>query len=146
MSFGQTSNCFIEHPASIPVDISLAPPPINQPLSKLEKPRTGITVPSDEYYTLGSFVKICVAAGDEIHFFVGEVAWIDQDQRGQRLGLVFHSRQEAYRARMIEQLCHIYAYRLQMSQAVGNQVAIEEAARHWIAKYSDSFPQLLACA
>jgi hypothetical protein len=47
---------------------------------------------------------------------------------------------EAFRARMVEQICHIERYhRQQLSD--GRFVSEEEAAIEWIAKYAGQFPR-----
>jgi hypothetical protein len=41
---------------------------------------------------------------------------------------------------MVEQLCHIEAYRRRVLQDEGRRLTDEEAAMEWIANYADRFP------
>jgi hypothetical protein len=57
------------------------------------------------------------------------------------LGITFHSKSEAFRMRMVEQICHIEVYRKAMYANQGRCLSHEEAAAEWIARYSKDFPE-----
>ncbi|WP_104155127.1 hypothetical protein [Pokkaliibacter plantistimulans] len=49
---------------------------------------------------------------------------------------------EAQRARMIEQACHIHAYQV-AEMARGHHLALEQAAKEWIERFAAHFPALI---
>jgi hypothetical protein len=56
------------------------------------------------------------------------------------LGVAFLNAEDAYRARMVEQICHIESFRRKLISNEGRTLTPEAAAREWIARYADSFP------
>ena len=50
--------------------------------------------------------------------------------------------QEAFKAKMIEQIYLIAGYRDMLSLQLGKEVSLEEASRRWIKKYSERFKRL----
>ena len=45
-----------------------------------------------------------------------------------------------FRARMVEQVCHIEQYKHQVLKKEGRKLSGEEAALEWIQKYAPQFP------
>ena len=43
---------------------------------------------------------------------------------------------------MIEQICHIEQYKADVLAKEGRQLDVEQAAREWIYKFADDFPDL----
>jgi hypothetical protein len=58
-------------------------------------------------------------------------------------GVSFYSKNDAFRMRMLEQICHIEVYRKAVLANEGRELTSEEAAAEWIACYAASFPDLL---
>ena len=54
----------------------------------------------------------------------------------------FLKTQEAFKARMIEQIYLIAGYRDMLSLQLGKEVSLEDASRRWIKKYSARFKRL----
>ena len=70
-------------------------------------------------------------ADDALHEDAGRVDLI---------GIEFAAEAEAFRARMVEQICHIERYHRQQ-QAEGREVSEEQAAIEWIDRYAATFPR-----
>jgi len=91
-------------------------------------------------FELGDELELAIPVlGDESHF-QGWVAWTRKRADGYDIGVSFCSTEEAHRARMVEQLCRIEAYRQDVQQAEGRNLSSEEAAVEWIAKFAADFP------
>jgi len=58
------------------------------------------------------------------------------------LGLRFISAEDAFAARMVEQLCHIERYRHELAEKEGRVIDAETAAAEWIAKFARHFPRI----
>jgi hypothetical protein len=50
--------------------------------------------------------------------------------------------EEAFKVRMVEQICHIEHYRKEVLASEGRRLTTQEAATEWISKYSSKFPDL----
>lgn len=68
------------------------------------------------------------------------VAWCKSEGSRYAVGVQFVDSDEAYRVRMIEQLCHIESYRKDVAEREGRQLTVDEAAFEWIGRYGASFP------
>jgi hypothetical protein len=69
------------------------------------------------------------------------VVWCRPSElHGYELGVSFLDAQDAFLARMVEQICYIEDYRKTVQRMEGRQLSSEEAAMEWIDKYAGRFP------
>lgn len=135
---GARASVFIEHPAEIPLQIRTLPP---RDL-RLEDPGLGgVRFSSPRSIRPGTLVELSTQVGVERVALQGMiVAWSRGEDRI-RLEMAFMDQRAAYRGRMIEQACHIEAYRIRQA-AQGLTLTLEQAAQEWIHRYSATFPIL----
>ncbi len=69
------------------------------------------------------------------------VIWDKKDESGFKIGLEFNNPHELYRLRLIEQICHIEHYRLEIEHHEKRHLSSEEAVREWISQYAKHFPE-----
>ena len=69
------------------------------------------------------------------------VVWCRALAGGAELGVEFLNRDDAFRARMVEQLCYIENYQKAVKRIEGRVLSMEEAASEWIGKYAPQFPK-----
>lgn len=131
---------FIRHPVNIPIIVTAA-----DKQAKMDTHTIGVGGLSflGEHHILpGTVVQI------EIPFFQppfqaeGRVLWSREGDSGTELGVEFLSTDDAYRTRMVEQICHIEHYRRQIAKEEGRQLTSHEAALEWISKFAAQFPKL----
>ena len=72
----------------------------------------------------------------------GKVVWCRAEDDHYVVGVEFLDAEEAYRVRMVEQVCHIEHYRRQVMQSEGRRLSGEQAAQEWISRYAAEFPDL----
>lgn len=74
----------------------------------------------------------------------GEIVWQQVVESGGALqylhGLRFCDERAHFRARLIEQVCHIENYRRIQNRQHGRDLSPSEAAREWIARQAGRFP------
>lgn len=68
------------------------------------------------------------------------VVWCRDLAVGYEVGVAFLARSDAFRARMVEQLCQIERYRRDVRDNEGRDLSGSEAADEWIRKYAAAFP------
>jgi len=56
------------------------------------------------------------------------------------IGMSFRNKSEAFRMRMLEQLCYIEHYRQSMLEDEGRELNSQQAASEWIDRYAAAFP------
>ena len=79
---------------------------------------------------------------DQDNFLVGNVVWCEKKGNAYEIGIEFENSRDAFRLRMIEQICHIEHYRKEVARLEGRELNAQEAAKEWISKYAGDFPAL----
>ena len=146
MQDNTTIRKYIRHPSDIPITV------------ELEWVSTDIGDAEDETLTnvsLGGLafvskhalepmqkVRVCIPVLQSDNYLIGTVVWCEKSNSGYEIGLEFERKKEAFRLRMIEQICHIEHYRKEVKSAEGRELSTQEAAGEWIAKYASDFPAL----
>lgn len=134
---------FIRHPAHVPVDIRPADTQSKAPeqTAMLNFSPRGLAMKCMENYPIGKALDIRLPHIDPSFTANGKVAWSQEQQDGSHvIGVVFSDRDTSFRVRMLEQICHIESY-WQQAQQQGRDISIEQAAREWIGKHAENFPE-----
>ena len=87
-------------------------------------------------------VRICIPLLQRDNHLVGNVVWCEKSGTSYEIGIEFEKSRDAFRIRMIEQICHIEHYRKQVERLEGRELSAQEAAGEWISKYAGDFPAL----
>ena len=133
---------FIRHPVDVPVEIGTNE---SGPLSSLHTHDIslgGVALLSNFAVPAGARVKIriaCVQPAFEAH---ARVAWCQPHEVGYELGVTFLDAEDAFLARMVEQICHIEDYRKSVRRLEARELSPEEAAHEWISKHAAQFPEI----
>jgi hypothetical protein len=130
----------VRHPSEFPVELRV--PESTEPrCERLRDLSTGgLCCRSRVAFHEGEQVRIRIPIGDPGFEALGRVAWCRPDGDDYRIGIEFVAQTEAFRARMVEQVCHIERYHRQLV-AEGRSVTEEEAAIEWISMYAAHFPR-----
>ncbi len=89
---------------------------------------------------MGQWVRLHIPIDCE-HFEVdAQVKWCEQTSKGFDVGVAFASKDQAFCARMVEQVCHIEHYKRKVLNEEGRMLNGDQAAAEWISRYADSFP------
>lgn len=86
-------------------------------------------------------VRVIIPVLNRDNQLSGNVAWCEKTDRGYEIGIEFERSRDAYRLRMIEQICHIEHYRKEVERLEGRQLSPQQAAEEWIASYAKDFPE-----
>ena len=87
-------------------------------------------------------MRIRIPVGEPGFELEGRVAWCREDGNGYRIGIAFTGEADAFKARMVEQVCQIERYHKQQL-ADGRSVSEEQAAAEWVDKYAARFRRSL---
>lgn len=102
----------------------------------------GLSFASRRPYEIGSGVKIRIPVTTPAFEAKAKVIWCLVSADGYEVGVEFNEVEDAYRARMVEQICHIEHYRLWVKEVEGREIDSEHAAKEWIGKFAEEFPAL----
>jgi hypothetical protein len=132
---------FIRHASDVPIEIRCAPDGGYVGRCGKNISFGGLAFLSDtaiEPETIVALRMPCLRSVFEVA--TARVAWCQNEGCLFAVGVEFLDSEEAFRVRMVEQLCHIENYRREVEQREGRNLTTEEAASEWISRYASSFP------
>ncbi len=139
-SFKTGGQEYIRHPEDIPIDVYIQPEPARRKASLSLDDGRGISFRTNVYLQHGMLVRITIPVVQPTFETQGWVMWCRKIHHGFIVGLALVENRDAFRVRMVEQLCHIEHYRKNVQEAEGRNLSKEEAAHEWIGKYAGNFP------
>lgn len=131
---------FIRHPADIPIEISAGDPSIRGSHHTQNLGLGGLAFYCEHEVDPGSVIALSIPVVRPVFSTSARVVWCRAGQRGYELGVEFLDPEDAFRARMVEQVCHIEEYRQAVLRDEGRLITSEEAAMEWIEKHAAQFP------
>lgn len=130
---------FIRHPSDIPIAVS-----VGEGSEQSDRLRDvsegGVCLTSETPLKIGSTIHIEILLNGTPHGADGTVAWCRREGRAYAVGVAFRDSSTKFNMRMVEQICHIEHYRIEIEESEGRILSSEEAAREWVEKYAADFP------
>jgi hypothetical protein len=131
---------FIRHTVDVPLEIS----EIDGGGSHTEKSVNlgfgGLAFQSDHCPSVGDLLELRIPTVEPPFEARGRVAWCRSEGDGYLVGVAFLDASDAFRARMVQQVCSIENYRQEVELLEGRSLSTPEAAAEWISRFADRFP------
>lgn len=131
---------YIRHPSDIPVELEVERPHLNRTQHLKNVSVGGLSFCSGERLEPDAIVRIRIPLVDPAFQAKGRVAWCRPSGERYEVGIELLAKEEAFRARMVEQICHIEHYKQRVERTEGRHLSSEEAAQEWIGRYAGNFP------
>lgn len=131
---------FVRHAASIPIEVRTRFDPSWPSGDARNVSHGGLAFHTDQAMEPGTLVEIAIPWVYPRFETTARVAWCELAQPGWELGVEFLSAEDAFRGRMVEQVCQIEQYRRHVLEVEGRELSSDEAAREWIARFGHRFP------
>ena len=131
---------YIRHPANIPIQVGRAPHGGGRRPTAYDISHGGLAFRTDRCYDAGEIVSLSIPTVDPPFELQARVAWCRPINGDYQTGVEFLGASDAFRARMVEQVCHIEEYQRQVKAKEGRELSGDEAAREWIARFGEHFP------
>jgi len=144
---------FVRHPAEIPIEleergryvsrmaangdfaqVGMRPNSVLQNLSI-----GGLRCEVDRFIAIGTSIQIRIPLVNPDYTGQGVVVWCRPQDQHYEVGIEFDREEEAFKSRMVEQVCLIEQYRKRIRAAEGRELDGEQAAREWISRYAGEF-------
>ncbi len=131
---------FIRHPSDIPIEIHhlALVSPREQKLNNISA--GGLSLQADHFVEKGTLIDIKIPVSRPPFETKALVVWCKKKGEQFDIGVAFNEEKEAFRTRMVEQVCHIQHYKKEIAEREGRILDGREAAEEWIAKYAKDFP------
>lgn len=132
---------YIRHLVDLPLAMSLPP---GEPLGGCQGHDLGLGGLGFRCATAmapGQAVEIGIDCVQPPFHAQGRVVWCRPHLAGgHEVGVRFENSEEAFRARMVAQVCAIEDYRCQVRREQGRQLDLEQAAAEWVQRFAADFP------
>lgn len=132
---------YIRHPTDVPIELSPAGHASEHCSHIKDVSVGGLSLKSSIQLELKTLIKIKIPLVEPPFETVGVVVWCKKSHSDYEVGLQFIDEQDAYAARMVEQICHIEHYRVNVLAQEGRDLNAEDAAKEWIGKFARDFPK-----
>jgi hypothetical protein len=136
----QAMRQFIRHPADIPIEVGARGQLTHVTHNTFNLSVGGLEFPCDHEFEPGDVVEIRIPSVHPPFEVEARVAWCKAVEGFFELGVEFLAQDDAFLARMVEQVCHIENYKKEIYRTEGRLQSTEEAAMEWINKYASRFP------
>lgn len=133
---------FIRHPSRMPINFELQADLPRQANYLRNVSEGGLCFDSSVALELNVAIRVIIPLLGQQYEAEGAVVWCEPSPDGFAIGVRFFSAQDRFCVRMVEQLCYIEDYRLQVEREEGRTLSSEQAADEWIARFADQFPGL----
>ena len=131
---------FIRHTAGVPIEVRAVSGAALRKLESVNVSEGGISFVSDVDYPLGMVLEVRIPEVDPPFEAAARVVWTSPEGTRFCIGVAFLDANDAFRARMVEQVCAIERYRREVEEREGRALTPADAAAEWIARYAGRFP------
>lgn len=131
---------FLRHPADIPIEVKAHGQAAHDIQHTTNLSIGGLAFRCDREFSPGVLVDLCIPFVQPAFEVEAFVAWCRKSGDRFELGVEFLNQDDAFMARMVEQICQIETYQKEVYRAEGRLLTVEEAAAEWISKYAAKFP------
>lgn len=132
---------FIRHPSDIPIEYCFT----DRSVCLLDTINNvsigGLSFQADQYIEPDSWLHLHIPVNEEHFETDAQVRWCQhREDTHYDVGVIFLTHNEAFSARMVEQVCQIELYKRDVLKNEGRELTGDEAAAEWIEKYANQFP------
>lgn len=133
---------YIRHPADIPIEFEIIDAERHRHEQIHNVSQGGFAFQSQAWVDPGREILVRIPVVEPAFEVRGRVAWCHRRAEDYDVGVEFLEQEDAYRLRMVEQICHIEHYKKEVLLAEGRRLTTAEAAAEWIGKFAADFPQI----
>jgi hypothetical protein len=131
---------YLRHPAEIPIELLRADgeSPDVEPLKDVSL--NGLSFNTATPVSPGATLRVRIPLVEPAFEAQVRVVWCRACKGRFDLGVELTDAKDAFRARMVEQICRIEEYRKEVRAREGRELTAEQAAMEWIEKFAEDFP------
>ncbi len=130
---------FIRHPVDIPIEVVPGDKSDVHANKLVNLSHGGVAFHSQTKFLPGQTVEINISCVTQSFKAQAVVKWCHKESDGFDIGVKFMDPNDQFRARMVEQVCHIQQYKNEMLKQ-GRVLTGEQAALEWIERFAKKFP------
>jgi hypothetical protein len=131
---------FIRHTVDVPLEVRPAGDATAERRRSANVSHGGLAFDSDVPRERGTVLELRIPAVDPPFEAAAEVVWSRRVGDAYQIGVRFMEAADAFRVRMVQQVCSIENYRREVREREGRELSTEDAATEWIGRYAGRFP------
>ncbi len=132
---------YIRHPAGVPITVRDRDGTDPHAAPGLNVSHGGLAFTAQDPLEPGRTIQIRIDEVVPPFEAKARVAWCRTHMGGYMIGVEFLDAKDAFRSRMVQQVCAIEQFQREMSIEEGRPVSRAEAASVWVERNAASFPQ-----
>lgn len=133
---------YIRHPSDITIEFQLEELVARGTDYLKNVSHGGLSFHSKVSLLTGTVIRIKIPLVRPVFQATGTVTWCHPDNKEFEVGIQFLDKGDIFRARMVEQICHIEQYKQEILEKEGRQLNGEQAAAEWIRQFATDFPDM----
>ncbi len=131
---------FIRHTVDVPLEIRSVAGTGRQIEQGLNVSFGGLAFATDACLDTGEVIELRIPTLVPPFEARARVAWCEPEADRFLVGVQFLDASDAFRSRMVQQVCAIESYREEIRRNEGRRLSPREAATEWIERYAGRFP------
>ncbi len=131
---------YIRHPTNIPIEYKISGETFETRENAQNISIGGICFCVDTFLVPETILIIKIPTVDPNFEVAGKVVWCLNRKGLIEVGVEFIEAKDAFRARLIEQICFIKSYQKEVLEKEGRELNDEDAATEWTRKFAKKFP------
>lgn len=131
---------FIRHTADVPLEIEEISGEAPHEGRGVNVSVGGLAYLSNSCPSEGQIIELRIPTVDPPFEARGRIAWCRPENTQFLVGVQFLEASDAFRARMVQQVCSIERYRREVEEEEGRSLSPHEAAAEWIKRFGGRFP------
>ncbi len=131
---------FIRHTIDVPLVVTASGVRHNAHDHGVNVSHGGLAFSSDACLDIGAIIELSIPTVDPPFDAHARVVWCRPEGANFLVGVEFLDKSDAFRSRMVEQVCTIEGYRRQVLEHEGRELTAGEAGLEWITKFAGRFP------
>lgn len=100
----------------------------------------GLAFTTDQCPSAGDLIELRIPTVNPPFVARASVAWCRPEDDHWLVGASFLDSSDAFRSRMVQQVCSIESYRKDVLEDEGRELTPQEASAEWVAKFANRFP------
>lgn len=131
---------FIRHTVHVPLEITPADESVSSPAEAVNLSHGGLAFQVERCPSVGELLHLRIPSVDPPFEATVRVAWCRPEGASFLVGASFLDEKDAFRGRMVQQVCTIENYRREVEEREGRELSSADAAAEWIERFGGRFP------
>lgn len=131
---------YVRHTVGVPLEVERLGDSVPLAEAGVNLSQDGLAFLSAWCPRIGEVLQLRIQTVEPVFEAQARVMWCRPEEGRFLVGVQFLERSDAFRSRMVQQVCAIEHYRAELREHEGRELTTEEAATEWIARYAGRFP------